>query len=71
MKIEYLTGPEDWYGLIRAKEVDIVLMTHHHFNDERYKYIENELFLPLDLENIPNFKYVIPALQKAYPMKTE
>ncbi len=65
MKIIYLSGPEDWYNSIRARRVDMVLMTHHHFKDERFNYIRNELLLPLELKNIPNFKHVIPALQKA------
>jgi len=63
--ITYLTGPEDWYYSIRGRSVDMILMTHHHFKDERYNYIQNKLLLPLDLENIPNFKHIIPTLQKA------
>ncbi|MCK5564426.1 MAG: extracellular solute-binding protein [Planctomycetes bacterium] len=65
VQLVYLSGPDDWYKLIRSKRVDLVLLTHHHFRDERYKYIENGLLLPLDLKNIPNFKNVIPTLQNA------
>ena len=65
LKIEYLTGPEDWYNSIRGQNADMVLLTHHHFKDERYDYIKKGLILPLNLTNIPNFEYVIPALQKA------
>jgi len=41
------------------------MMSHHSYNEERFNRIQNKLLLPLDLKNIPNFKNVIPALQKA------
>ncbi len=65
MKIAYVTGSDDFYNSIRSRSVDMVMMTHNHYKDERFSYIKNKLLLPLDLENIPNFKHVIPALQKA------
>jgi len=65
LKITNSLGPEDFYGVVKSGEVDLVMMTHHYFNDERFNYIKNKLLLPLDLKNIPNFKNVIPALQKA------
>jgi len=65
LKIIILTGPEDWYKAIRGGKVDLVLLTHHHFKDERFNYIQNNLLIPLDLKNIPNFKHIIPTLQKA------
>lgn len=65
LKISYVAGSDDFYPSIRSGNVDIVMMTHHHFKDERYLYIQKKLLLPLDLENIPNFKNVISNLQKA------
>ncbi len=65
LEIEYLTGPNAWYNPIRGRDVDIVLMTHHLFKDERFNFIQKKLLLPLDLKNIPNFKHIISALQKA------
>jgi hypothetical protein len=38
------------------------MMTHHHYKDERFNSIQNKLLLPLDLNNVPNFKHVLPAL---------
>jgi spermidine/putrescine-binding protein len=63
--ITYLSGPEDLYDAVRSKNVDMIMISHHFFKDERFKYIQNKLLLPLDLENIPNFKNVIPVLQTA------
>jgi spermidine/putrescine-binding protein len=65
LDIKYAFGTDAFYDAIRAKEIDLVIMTHHYYKDERFKYIENKLLLPLNLENIPNYKYVTPALQKA------
>jgi len=65
LDFKYVIGSDDFYNSVRSKNADIVMMTHHHFRDERFNYIRNNLILPLDLENIPNYKRVIPALQKA------
>lgn len=65
LKIEYSTDDDHFYKSVRTRSSDIVMMTHHFYNDERYNYIQNNLLLPLDIKNIPNFKNVIPALQKA------
>jgi len=65
LKIAYVISSDDFYYSIRSKSVDMVMMTHHHYKDERFKYIQNKLLLPLNLKNIPNFKHVLPTLQKA------
>ncbi len=64
-EIKYVIGSDDFYNSVRRKTADIVMMTHHHFKDQRFNYIKNKLLLPLDLRNIPNFTHVIPALKKA------
>jgi spermidine/putrescine transport system substrate-binding protein len=71
LKITYVKGGEDFYDAIRDRAVDVVMMTHHEYKDERFKYIQNRLLLPLDLNNIPNFKHVIPALQTAEYLLSE
>jgi spermidine/putrescine-binding protein len=65
LKITYVKGGEEFYDAIRDRAVDVVMMTHHAYKDERFKYIQNQLLLPIDLANIPNFKQVIPAIQMA------
>ena len=65
LDIRYVQSPDEFYTSIRDGSVDVVAMTHHLFKDERFKFIEKKLLLPLNLENIPNYKHVIPALQKA------
>ncbi len=65
LEIKYVVGSDDFYNSVRRKSIDMVMMTHHHFKDERFKYIKNNLLLPLNLKNIPNFKHVIPTLKNA------
>ena len=65
LEVAYVTGSDDFYDSVRDKSVDMVMMMHHHYKDERFKYIRNKLLLPLDLKNIPNFQHVIPVLQTA------
>jgi spermidine/putrescine-binding protein len=65
LEFSYVEGSDDFYNVVRDRSVDVVMMTHHLYRDERFKFIQNQLVLPLDLENIPNFKQVIPALQTA------
>ena len=65
LHITYVKGGEEFYDAIRDRAVDVVMMTHHAYKDERFKYIQNQLLLPIDLQNIPNFKQVIPAIQMA------
>ena len=65
LQVSVIEGPEDFYGPIRMKSVDVVTITHHHFKDERYNYIANNLLLPIDTRNLPNFQHVIPTLREA------
>jgi spermidine/putrescine-binding protein len=65
LQVTYVAGSDDFYKAIRAKQADVVMMTHHHFNDERFDYIRKGLLLPFDLEHVPNFGQLMPALQQA------
>jgi spermidine/putrescine transport system substrate-binding protein len=65
LQITYVKGGEEFYDAIRDRAVDVVMMTHHTYKDERFKYIKNRLLLPIDLANIPNFKHVIPDMRMA------
>ena len=65
LEVSYAKISDEFYDAIRAKAVDVVMMTHHEYKDERFQYIQNKLLLPIDTNSISNFKYVIPALQTA------
>ncbi len=65
LQVSYVDGPEDFFAPVRQKNVDLVTLTHHYFKDERFDYIEKGMLLPIEIQNLSNFKAVIPALQKA------
>ncbi len=65
LQIAYIKTSDEYYDAIRNRAVDVVMITHNEYKDERFKYIQNRLLLPLDLKNIPNFKQLIPGLQTA------
>jgi spermidine/putrescine-binding protein len=64
LEVSYVDGSDDFYDPIRDRRADLITISHHLFKDERFKFIAAELVLPLDLENIPNFEQVIPALRE-------
>ena len=71
LQISYMDGTDKYYASIRRGSVDVVMLTHHQFKDERYNFIKNKLLLPIDLKNIPNYRHLIPALQKADYLSSE
>ena len=64
-EISYVSNSDSFYDPIRGKDVDLISPGNNTFNDEGWALIDNGLILPLDLENIPNFKNISPVLQDA------
>jgi len=56
---------DDFFDPVRAKQVDLITISHHMFKDERSDYITKGLILPPNLENIPNHTLVLPELMQA------
>jgi len=40
LQISYVKSSDDIYYSIRSGNVDMVMLTHHHFKDERFNFIE-------------------------------
>jgi len=65
LEISYTKGgDDDFFDPIRSRSVDVMTISHHLFKDERFNYLSKEMLLPLDLENIPNQKNILPELQE-------
>jgi len=58
-------GDDDFFDPIRSRSVDVVTISHHLFKDERFNYLSKEMLLPLDLDNIPHHKNILPELQES------
>lgn len=65
LEVTYIIDPNEFFNQVRGKKVDIISPTHNLVKDNRYNFIKKRLILPIDLNNIPNYKDVIPSLQKA------
>jgi len=71
LEISYMDGTDSYYSLIRSGSIDMVMLTHDLFKDERFNFVKNKLLLPIDLKNIPNYSQVIPPIQKAKYISSE
>ncbi|MES9968982.1 MAG: extracellular solute-binding protein [Candidatus Thiodiazotropha sp.] len=63
MEVSAVDSTGDFFNALRYEKADVISPSHTHFKDQRYKMIQYNMLLPLNLENIPNHKNVIPGLQ--------
>lgn len=61
-----VSDPQEFYDGIRSKKIDIISPAHNIPRSHKWNMIHNKMVLPLDLTNIPNFKNIIPAIQKLH-----
>ncbi|MDM8542992.1 extracellular solute-binding protein [Desulfococcaceae bacterium HSG9] len=65
LEIKHINGNDEFFPALRDKKADIITPSHNMPRDSRYRLIKHKLVLPLNLKNIPNYKNIEPALQKA------
>lgn len=65
IEVSFVSNSDSFFDPVRSKSVDVISPTYHMFNDQRWALIDKGLILPLDMDNIPNFKNISPALQNA------
>ena len=65
VEVKFCEGNDDFFPALRDGEVDIVSPSHPVLRDQRWQLMKRNLTLPLNLENIPNYDNVLPALQNA------
>lgn len=56
---------DEFFPALRDGTADLITPDHSVLQDKQYQFIKQKLILPLNLENIPNYQYVIPGLYKA------
>jgi len=64
-EVKYVNSNDDFFPALKGKTVDIVTPSHNVPRDERYRLIKHKLVLPLNLDNVPNYKNVDTGLQNA------
>jgi spermidine/putrescine-binding protein len=65
LEISYVSGTDDFFPAVRDAKADIIAPGHNVPKDERFHLIGHKLVLPLNLDNIPNYKNILPDLQKS------
>ena len=65
LDIHYVSAPQDYYAALRLSNTDLISPAHNLIKDERFQYISKGILLPINTDNIPNYKKLIPALRDA------
>lgn len=65
VRVTDVSDPQEFFTMIRAKKVDLISPAQNIPRSDRWKFIEGHLVLPVDLKNVPNYRYVLPSLQRA------
>jgi ABC-type Fe3+ transport system substrate-binding protein len=63
-KIDYVIGPEQFLESLRRRSHELLTPSHNIPKSLRWPLIKSRLLLPIQTENIPNFKKIIPSLQQ-------
>jgi len=63
--VQNVSDPQEFFDGVRGKTADLISPAHNIPKSERWPLIQAGLVLPLNLDNIPNYAQIIPALQRA------
>lgn len=63
-KVDYIIEPEQYLEALRRRSHEILAPTHNIPKSLRWPLIKSKLLLPIQTKNIPNFRKIIPSLQK-------
>ncbi|MCP4754851.1 MAG: extracellular solute-binding protein [Proteobacteria bacterium] len=62
-QISFISDAQEFFSALRTKKVDIISPTHNLLKDERFNFIKKGLLIPIDLDNVPNSRYLMPGLK--------
>ena len=67
IEISNVSDPTEFWQKSRAKKVDLISPAHNILKSNKWPFIKGtvNVALPINLDNIPNYKYVLPFLQKS------
>lgn len=64
--VRYASNPDHFFNELRKGEVDIISPAHNLPKDSRYNFTTNGLTLPVNINNVPNYHNIDPALKKQH-----
>ncbi len=65
LEVSFVNANDDFFPALRDGKVDLISPSHPIPKDARWKLIDRNLVLPINLDNIPNYVNLLPSLQKA------
>lgn len=63
IKVTEVSAPDEFFNGIRSKTIDLISPAHNIPKSHRWPMIQNNITLPINLKNIPNFKKISPSLK--------
>jgi len=70
LNITNVSDPDEFWQLARGKQVDLISPAHNIPKSEKWPFIKRNVAAPVDLNNVPNYQYLLPFL-KNNPFVTE
>jgi len=65
VKVTYASEIHEFFDQIRGQKTDLISPAHNLPKSKKWNFISGNVVLPLNLDNIPNYKNIIPSLKKA------
>lgn len=62
--VDNVSDPQEFFDRIRAKRADVISPSHHIPKSRKWRLIQSNLVLPINIHNLPNFDTVITDLQQ-------
>jgi len=66
MNVKSVSSPSEFYTQIKEKKVDIISPAHNIAKSKQWPLIFDKLVLPINIDNIPNYKDIIDPLQRPH-----
>lgn len=64
-EVDFVGDPEQFLESLRRRSHEVISPAHSLIKSRRWPLISSKLLLPIETNNIPNFKKIIPSLQRA------
>lgn len=62
--VTHASDPQEFWNMARDKKADLISPAHNIPLSPSWHFIQGKVLLPVDLGNIPNYRNVLPLLQK-------
>jgi len=66
LKVTNVSDPNEFWQLSRGKKVDLISPAHNIPKSPSWSFVKGKVALPINLNNVPRYKDLLPILQKNY-----